>query len=205
MAAATLPGRLIVMALEIETQGLFASHDIPVLYTGLGKVNAAIGLTRSLSQYRHAGQALPTVINFGTAGSPHFSTGSLVGCHRFVQRDMDVRPLGYPYGVTPFEKLPAELEFPVAFADLPQGLCGSGDSFATGESVMHCEVVDMEAYAYAKVCRLEGATFACAKFITDGADHNAHKEWAQNLKAAASAFLALYQQQVLRGAPSRDA
>jgi adenosylhomocysteine nucleosidase len=201
MSVNAFSSQLIVMALEIETQGLFASNGIGVLYTGLGKVNAAIALTRRLMEYRHAVQALPTVINFGTAGSPQFPTGSLVGCHRFVQRDMDVRPLGYPYGETPFDDLPAELEFPIAFTDLPQGLCGSGDSFATGESVMHCEVVDMEAYAYAKVCRREGARFACAKFITDGADHNAHKDWAQNLKAASSAFLALYQRQVLQSTP----
>ena len=200
-ASVAFPSRLIVMALEIETQGLF--HDVPVLFTGLGKVNAAMALTRRLSEYRHAGLALPEVVNFGTAGSPHFQTGTLVGCHRFVQRDMDVRPLGYPYGVTPFENLPPQLEFPVAFPALPQGLCGSGDSFATGESVMHCEVVDMEAYAYAKVCIVEGARFACAKFITDGADHAAHRDWAANLQAAATAFRGLYLTE--RGLPAAQA
>jgi adenosylhomocysteine nucleosidase len=188
-----LPARLIVMALEIETQGLFAQKQVPVLYTGLGKVNAAAGLTRRLAEYRCARQPMPTVINFGTAGAPRLPAASLIGCHRFVQRDMDVRPLGFEYGVTPFDELPAELEFPIAFPDLPQGLCGSGDSFATGESVMHCDVVDMEAYAYAKVCRLEGASFACAKFVTDGADSNSHKDWSQNLAAAAKAFWALYE------------
>jgi adenosylhomocysteine nucleosidase len=50
----------------------------------------------------------------------------------------------------------------------------------------------MEAYAYAKVCVIEGAAFACAKFITDGADHDAHKDWSRNLKAAAPAFRELY-------------
>jgi len=42
----------------------------------------------------------------------------------------------------------------------------------------------MESYAYAKVCRLEGAEFACAKYITDGADHAAPGEWSTNLAAA---------------------
>ena len=186
------PARLIVMALDIEGQGLFEQHGVRVLYTGLGKVNAAMALTRRLAAYRHAGQAAPLVINFGTAGSRRFATGTLVGCHRFVQRDMDVRALGFAYGETPFEELPAELEFPPAFGQLPQGLCGSGDSFATGENIMHCEVVDMEAYAYAKVCRLEGAAFACAKYITDGADHAAAGDWSTNLAAAAAAFWQLY-------------
>jgi adenosylhomocysteine nucleosidase len=186
------PARLIVMALDIESQGLFEQHGVSVLYTGLGKVNATFALTRRLAAYRHAGQPAPTVINFGTAGSHRFVTGTVVGCHRFVQRDMDVRALGFEYGVTPFEDIPVELEFPPAFGHLPQGLCGSGDSFATGESVMHCEVVDMEAYAYAKVCRLEGVAFACAKYITDGADHAAAGDWNTNLAAAAAAFWQLY-------------
>jgi adenosylhomocysteine nucleosidase len=191
-SAESLPQRLIVMALDIESQGVFEEHGVPVLYTGLGKINAAIALTRRLAAFRHAGRTAPQVINFGTAGSRRFVTGTLVGCHRFVQRDMDVRALGFAYGETPFEDVPAELEFPPAFTQLPQGLCGSGDSFATGETVMHCDVVDMEAYAYAKVCYLEGAAFACAKYITDGADHAAAGEWSKNLAAAAAAFWQLY-------------
>jgi len=180
------------MALDLESQGLFEQHGVQVLYTGLGKVNAASALTRRLADYRHAGQAAPWVLNFGTAGSRKFLTGALVACHRFVQRDMDVRALGFDYGVTPYEQIPAELEFAPVFTGLPQGLCGSGDSFATGEHVMHCDVVDMEAYAYAKVCRFEGAEFACAKFITDGADHAAASDWRANLTRAAAAFWQLY-------------
>lgn len=190
MADAGAP--LIVMALEIESQGLFEAHGVPVLYTGLGKVNAAIGLARRLTQCRLAGQLPARVVNFGTAGSHRMAPGSLVGCHRFVQRDMDVRPLGFDYGVTPYDSLPMMLEFPVAFPQLPQALCGSGDSFATGESVMHCDVVDMEAYAYAKVCRQEGVDFACAKYVSDSADATAARDWKGALAAAAAAFIAQY-------------
>jgi adenosylhomocysteine nucleosidase len=192
-ATESLPQRLVVMALDIESQGLFEQHGVPVLYTGLGKVNAAMALMQRLTAYQHAGLPAPLVINFGTAGSRRFATGTLVGCHRFVQRDMDVRALGFAYGVTPFEALPKELAFAPMFSTLPQGLCGSGDSFATGESLLHCEVVDMEAYAYAKVCLFAGAHFACAKYITDGADHAAAGDWSGNLPAAAAAFWQSYE------------
>lgn len=188
-----MPECLVVMALDIESQGIFEQHGVPVLYTGLGKVNAAIALTQHLAAYRYAGLPAPLVINFGTAGSRRFTTGTLVGCHRFVQRDMDVRALGFAYGVTPFEDLPPELVFAPLFSQLPQGLCGSGDSFATGESLMHCEVVDMEAYAYAKACQFAGAQFACAKYVTDGADHAAAGDWSGNLPAAAAAFWRSYE------------
>jgi adenosylhomocysteine nucleosidase len=187
------PPTLIVMALEVESQGLFERGGVPVLYTGLGKVNAALSLMRALRDYRNAGQALPLVMNFGTAGSHLLPAGNLVACRQFVQRDMDVSGIGYPLGVTPFEDIPAQLEFPAVFEGLPAALCGSGDSFQTGVAKLHCEVIDMEAYALAKVCHLERARFACAKYITDGADTSAATAWQWNLPRAAAAFWQLYQ------------
>src|SRR5215204_4033441 len=106
------------MALEIESQGLFADRGIPVLYTGIGKVNAAYQLTRALSEHRLAHGSSPRVVNFGTVGSPKLAAGSVVSCRRFVQRDMDVSGLGFPLGTTPFEDVPAILEFPNRFPEL---------------------------------------------------------------------------------------
>jgi hypothetical protein len=37
---------LVVMALPLEAQGVFEQAGIAVLYTGVGKVNAAMALTR---------------------------------------------------------------------------------------------------------------------------------------------------------------
>ena len=184
---------LIVMALEVESQGLFERGGVPVLYTGLGKVNAALSLMRALRDYRSAGQALPLVMNFGTAGSPLLPAGNLVACQQFVQRDMDVSGIGFPLGITPFEEVPARIEFPAVFSELPDALCGSGDSFQTGVAKLHCEVIDMEAYALAKVCHLEGARFGCAKYVTDGADGSAAADWQRNLPNAAAAFWQLYE------------
>jgi adenosylhomocysteine nucleosidase len=50
----------------------------------------------------------------------------------------------------------------------------------------------MEAYALAKVCWLEGAQFACVKYVTDGADHAAAADWQNNVHKAAGEFLNLY-------------
>jgi adenosylhomocysteine nucleosidase len=188
---------LVVMALEVESQGLFAERAVPVLYTGIGKVNAAYRLARALSQYRVEHGGLPRVVNFGTAGSPTLPAGSIVACRRFVQRDMDVSGLGFPVGTTPFEDVPPTLEFPVFFTDLPEGVCGSGDRFETGRPVVACDVIDMEAYALAKVCHLEGAEFGSAKFVTDGADGSAGVDWQENLPRAARAFLELHDRLML--------
>jgi adenosylhomocysteine nucleosidase len=186
------PARLVVMALELEGQGAFERAGVPVLYTGLGKVNAALVLGSRLAEYRAAARPMPLVLNFGSAGSRRFATGSVVACERFVQRDMDVSGLGFALGVTPFEENGAELDFPEVFAGLPRGVCGTGDSFETGPPRLACDVVDMEAYALAKACRRAGAPFGCAKYITDGADHGAAADWQANLEHAAAAFVRLY-------------
>jgi adenosylhomocysteine nucleosidase len=189
---AHLPSTLVVVALRAESAGVFEAADIPVLYCGVGKVNAAIALTRALTRYALQGQAMPLVLNFGSAGSRRYPTGTLVGCHEFAQRDMDVSGLGFALGVTPYDEAPPALRFDPVFKHLPPAVCGSGDSFATAVTGMDCEVVDMEAYALAKVCWSEKAQFACAKYVSDGADHAAADDWQQNLHKAADEFLGLY-------------
>jgi len=172
---------LIVCALEIETQGQLDNYDI--LYTGVGKVNATFELTRKFGKY---GSYIPydMVINYGTAGSRKIKKKTLVDCTKFIQRDMDVTGLGFMRGETPFEQDPPfviqqqNIEFnPIG----RNATCGSGDNFAEDKSQYYGEVVDMEAYALAKVCYLYDVPFISFKYITDGADEQAHEDWEANL------------------------
>lgn len=179
---------LFVMALKQEAMGLLDALGADILYTGIGKVNAAYVLTRELTLRRYENRLPAQVINLGTAGSRSFCTGEFIACHQFIQRDMDVTPLGFAYGETPYESMPVVLETPVLFPDLTSGLCGSGDSFVTGNLPVDCQVMDMEAYALAKVCRAESVPFAAVKYITDGADSDAAEHWPERLKHAAGAF-----------------
>ncbi len=187
-----LPATLVVMALPAESAGLFAATQVPVLYCGVGKVNAAGALMRELARYRHAGRTLPLVVNFGSAGSRVHKAGTFLACHQFVQRDMDASGLGFALGVTPFEDTPPCLSFEPLFTQLPAAICGSGDSFAIGAASVACSVLDMEAYALAKMCWLERARFGCVKYITDGADHSAGAAWRCSVHKAADEFLRLY-------------
>jgi adenosylhomocysteine nucleosidase len=187
-----LPRILAVMALRVESSGVFEAAGVPVLYCGVGKVNAAIALTQELSRYAQQGQEMPLVVNFGSAGSRCFAAGTLVACQEFVQRDMDVSGLGFALGVTPYDEAPASLVFDPVFTHLPAAVCGSGDSFATVDIDVDCAVIDMEAYALAKVCWHEDAGFACAKYVTDGADPAAADDWRRNVHLAAEQFLQLF-------------
>ena len=180
---------LVVMALPVEDRGAFANAGVEVLFTGIGKVNAAYRLGRRL-----ATQKPDLVVNFGTAGSRVHPRGALVACRRFVQRDMDVSGLGFAPGETPFEDVPRELEFPAHFPELAEGVCGTGDRFETSGQSHACDVIDMEAYALAKVCFLEQVPFACVKYVSDGADDNAAVDWEAQLETAATAFVGLYRQ-----------
>ena len=171
---------LIVCALEVETQGQLDEYD--VLYTGVGKVNAAIRLQQRIGKY---GSHIPydRVINYGTAGSRKIKKKTLVDCTKFVQRDMDVTGLGFLRGETPFEKEPPVI---IDFSQYKNPIgrnatCGTGDCFVEDKSQYYGEVVDMEAYALAKVCYNYDIPFISFKYITDGADEQAHEDWENNL------------------------
>lgn len=195
-----LPEILVVMALRVESSGVFEEAGVPVLFCGVGKVNAAIALTKELSRYAQCGQDMPLVVNFGSAGSRCHATGALLSCHEFVQRDMDVGGLGFALGVTPYDTAPSPLMCDPVFTQLPAAVCGSGDSFATVDVGVACEVIDMEAYALAKVCWHEDAKFACAKYVTDGADTSAADDWQRNVHKSAEEFLQLFHGLKFRGA-----
>ena len=178
---------LIVCALEVETQGQLDDYD--VLYTGVGKVNAAIRLQQRIGKY---GSHIPydRVINYGTAGSRKIKKKTLVDCTKFVQRDMDVTGLGFLRGETPFEKEPPVI---IDFSQYKNPIgrnatCGTGDCFVEDKSQYYGEVVDMEAYALAKVCYLYDVPFISFKYITDGADEQAHEDWEKNLADGIEVF-----------------
>jgi len=158
---------IVLTALKEEIPTLHKNENVFV--TGLGKVNATMHATKLILEHN------PTlVVNFGTAGSvsSEFTQG-LVECTGFIQRDMDCSPLGFEKYVTPYE----EGEHLIG---TPEIICGTGDSFVIDGSELSkagVHIVDMEAYAIAKVCRELHVPFRCFKYISDAADESASKDW----------------------------
>lgn len=171
----TLPSLLLTLALPQENaDNRLSSHGHDILYTGVGKVNAALMLSQALATRAH--QEL-IVVNLGSAGSHHFAAGQTVCAQRFFERDMDARPIGFALGQTPFES-DTHLENGLALPGLPSATCYTGDSFVTERHPELCmDIIDMEAYALAKVCQHYSVPFVCLKFITDGADGAAASDW----------------------------
>ena len=185
---------LFVAAIEDEVQGRLEALGAAVLYVGVGKINAAYHLTQFIYEARSQGHEIDLVVNVGTAGSSKFPTHSVVECTTFLQRDMDVRPLGFQIGETPFDSMIGEIKVERQLKGLPEARCGTGDNFETAKADavraagLDCDVVDMEAFALAKVCVHEKIGFASIKYISDGCDHAAAGDWKENVKKAAQVF-----------------
>ncbi|WP_145126844.1 nucleosidase [Pseudomonas sp. URMO17WK12:I11] len=176
-----LEDTLFVFALEAEAGGLFG--HLNTVFTGIGKVNAAIALTRAVTKRRPR-----LIVNLGSAGSRLHGKGSLVCCTRFVQRDMDVTPLGFARYETPLSDIPVVLEHGLAISGLPVETCGTGDNFEISHSDAPYDVVDMEAYALALIARSEDIPFVCLKYISDDAGSDAGSDWSVQVHLAAEAF-----------------
>ena len=176
-----LQDALFVFALESEAAEEFT--DCNTLITGIGKVSAAYALTKSIAQHKPA-----MIINLGSAGSNTFSKGSIVCCTQFIQRDMDVRGLGFQLYETPLSGIDPVLQYSLQMEGLPQGICGTGDSFEMNHDVTAYTVVDMEAYPLALIAQKENIPFLCLKYISDGADGSAADDWNELVHKAAVAF-----------------
>jgi adenosylhomocysteine nucleosidase len=95
---------------------------------------------------------------------------------------MDASELGFKIGETPFDNISK-----ISFGN--NGLSiGTGDNFVSQKPKIVTDLVDMEAYAIAKVCLLRNINFLCFKYISDNADQNASNNWEKNISNGKIAF-----------------
>ncbi|HTM91967.1 MAG TPA: hypothetical protein VL095_06085 [Flavisolibacter sp.] len=174
-------GTLFVFALDSEAAEEF--HHVNKLIVGIGKVNAAYELTKAI--YHHKPKL---IVNLGSAGSNTFKRGEVVCCTKFIQRDMDVRGLGFELYETPLSNIPPVLNYGIKIKGLPEGICGTGDNFETAHFSSDYNVIDMEAYSFAFIAMKEKIPFLCLKYISDGADGMAAEDWNVQVHNAAVAF-----------------
>ena len=168
---------IFVAALKEETPALNKFH-----HTGVGKINATTKLMELINLHK------PTqVINYGTAGSFKREISGLVECTIFVQHDMDARGLlDFKLGETPFDRISKIILSNEGY------ICATGDRFVKNKLEINCDIVDMEAYALAKICKLYEIEFKCFKYISDYANDESSNDWVENCHKGASEFLSLY-------------
>ena len=169
--------KIFVAALKEETPKLNKFY-----HTGVGKINASIKLMELINEHN------PTqVINYGTAGSLKKEINGLVECTTFVQHDMDARGLlDFQLGETPFDLISKIVLSNEGY------ICATGDKFVKNELELNCDIVDMEAYALAKVCKIKDIDFKCFKYISDYANEESSNDWKENCHKGARDFLSLF-------------
>jgi adenosylhomocysteine nucleosidase len=174
----------ILSAIPAELNGFpEEEYESQILYTGVGKINA----TKAIMEHAmHLKSWNYSVINYGTAAkvSDNVEVGKLYEVTNFIQRDMDVTPLGFQNYETPWGN--RNISFLTTTLD---GICcGTGDSFYLhGEAGnKDYDIVDMESYALASVCKEYDIPFRCFKYVSDAGDP---KDWQENAAKGVDLFI----------------
>lgn len=172
---------LIITALESELKREFLPSGIEIVYSGVGKINAALTSVKAILQY-----SPKTILNFGTAGKVNPDLHGLLEIGKVIQRDMHTEPLA-PRGSTPFCNRPQE------YLSSGKFVCGSGDSFVTSHDPwLHSQgidLVDMELFAIAAVAHDHQIPWHSFKYITDDANEHSGADWSEKVHHGQELFL----------------
>ncbi|WP_068785065.1 5'-methylthioadenosine/adenosylhomocysteine nucleosidase [Paenibacillus phocaensis] len=190
-------------------KGILHGRDVVVCKSGVGKVNAAATTQILIDRF-----GAETIWFTGVAGAVHpdLKVGDMVISSTCQQHDMDVRPLGYARGVTPYQDVS---DFPAdpALIRLAEEACArqctdhqfrvgrvlSGDQFIADpefvSTVLYAELdgacVEMEGAALAQVCHRNGVPFIVLRSISDKADGSADITYAEFTVLAAQRSFAI--------------
>ncbi len=173
---------IIIVALEAELASHQIPAGIPVIYSGVGKINAAIATYKAIQTFNPA-----MILNFGTVGKINPLLSGLIQIGKVIQRDMQTEPLA-PRGIVPF------CARPNTYSAATEGYtCGTGDSFVTQYDAWlsdnGVDVVDMELFAIATVAQELGVKWTAYKFISDDANEASGTEWSSAVNDGERLFL----------------
>jgi adenosylhomocysteine nucleosidase len=173
---------VIITALENELDPKRLPPGVKVVYSGIGKINAAIATLKAIQSY-----SPHEIINVGTVGRINPAVSGLLDIGKVVQRDVFAEPLA-PRGQVPFSTRPNAY-----LSDGGIHVCGSGDSFVTESDpwliAQEIDVVDMELFAISAVAHDAGIPWRSFKYITDDADASASSDWHAGVQQGEALFL----------------
>lgn len=157
--------------------------EVIYVETGMGKVNAAMKTMRAICEYHP-----DMVINYGSAGTLNHNIGDIIVCNRFIDRDLQKVTLDgvvseIVFGTDEARHVLTEQRLNER-AKVLWGTCNTGDSFITSGADIEGDVIDMESYAMADVCREMGIPFVSVKYVTDVVGKNSVESWQEKLADA---------------------
>lgn len=170
--------------------------EIVHIQTGVGKTKSAYFLTKHICENKP-----DLVLNIGTAGTLKHNIGDIFIAKHFIDRDYEATKLpGIEYeinGLKLLKNLPFLKEQILKYEKL--GICSTGDTFITEAASFRGDIVDMEAYTQAFVCRELDVPFVSIKYITDIIGENSVKHWENKLAEARTALAAWLDKQDIIG------
>ena len=182
-------------------EGIIGNHEVVLVKSGIGKVNAAMATTLLLDKFKP-----DVVLNTGSAGGfqQSLEVGAVVISNEVRHHDVDVTVFGYEYGQVPQHPaayLADEKLINLAVAAVEEigehefaiGLIASSDSFMSDPG--HVEKVrnlfpamiaaEMEAAAVAQVCYQFNTPFVVIRALSDVAGKESSVSFDEFLPVAA--------------------
>ena len=173
-----------IVALEDE----FYNKEANIIYTGVGKINATMATQYLLDHFQ-----VDALINVGTAGGKDSFVGNIYQIAGFKQRETWTNDISRRE-INVCEPCNILLDDNLNEANGVKWYFGSihtGDTFVNNINSSDYDIVDMESFAIAYVCRENNVydKFYCFKYISDTGDD---ADWEQSLKVCNEKFNNIY-------------
>ncbi len=166
--------------------------EIIHLSTGVGKAKSAYYLTKQFYQKRP-----DMVLNVGSAGTLKHNIGDIFLATHFIDRDYETIQLpGIEYEIELSHLLNQTLKHWVSRYE-KTGTCNTGDTFVTKVGSITGDIIDMEAYAQAFVCKQFDIPFLAVKYVTDIIGSNSVEDWEKKLPDACCGLLNWFEEKKL--------
>ncbi|ETT82390.1 5'-methylthioadenosine/S-adenosylhomocysteine nucleosidase [Viridibacillus sp. FSL R5-0477] len=183
------------------TTGTYKGHDVILLKSGIGKVNAGMSTTILLHQFKP-----DVVINTGSAGGfdENLEVGAVVISDEVRHHDVDATIFGYEMGQVPqmpaafksdemLRKVAEEAVAELGEHQFATGLISTGDSFMNDPGRValvrshfpQMKAAEMEAAAVAQVCHQFGTPFVVIRALSDIAGKESNISFEEFLPVAA--------------------
>lgn len=180
-----------LLVVAAEEEAAYLGDGLPVLLTGMGKINATAALATVLAR----GERPSEIVNLGTAGAlrPGWA-GTTHQVARVLQHDIDTPALraltGQTYGA------------PITISEGAGPTLATGDLFVSDPAARDrlaesADLVDMEGYAIALVAQRAGVPVRLVKHVSDEADASAARSWRDSVDDCARILAAWVRDQGL--------
>lgn len=141
--------------------GTLNEKPVALLYTGIGKTNAAFALTEALFVLAHNAVSVKKIINIGLAGGFGLKLGEIVQVKHATFSDFDL---------SVFNDLVPSFDLKLVSApELKEVVCFSADRFVTSplDSKESAYVCDMELTSLAQIAEIKQIQLTSLKIVSD--------------------------------------